>query len=705
MTDPGNLRQSMFEPGAVAIVGASDEVGKIAARPLQFLIRHGFAGDIFPVNARRQTVLGRQAYPSVSALPREVDQAYIVLPTDAVMLAVEDCVRNGVKAVSVLADGFAETGETGKALQQRLVGIIANSDCRLIGPNSLGLVRTWNGLSMTANAAFAHDSLNRGGATVLSQSGSLMGTFVSRGRQRGFGFSNLVSVGNEADLSVGEIGLSLIDDKKTDCFLLFLETIRHGDTLEAFARAAYAAGKPVLAYKLGRSNIGAELAVSHTGALIGSDAAADAFLRDIGIPRVGVFEALFEAAPLFRAKRNVEAEPGNRKPHVTMLTTTGGGAAMVADQLGLSGVDVEGVDDTSRAALETQGITIKPGRIADLTLTGTRYKTVRAIIDQLLVSAGTKLIVSVIGSSAEFFPQQTVAPIIDAVSAAAPGHPPIAVFLVPQAGEAMTMLAAAGIACFRTPESCAEAIRVWLQSRPPRTQLKAVLPPLAARLIAEKGSGWTETQALALISACGVATANQFTVTVDDILLRRPLPDGVVFPLVAKLVSSDLPHKTDAGAVTLGIGSLDGLCAATRQMLASAHAYAPQARIRYVLLQQQLESVGEVLVGLQRDPSVGPVITVGVGGIATELYREIALRLAPVSVDEAREMIEAVKALRLLRGFRGRPHGDIDALAEAVACFSQLAAESTIVEAEINPLLVLPVGQGVAAVDGLFAFM
>ena len=694
MDDREKLRRALFWPEAVAVIGASDEAGKIAARPVEFLMRHGFAGGIFPINPRRDTVLGRKSYASLDALPRKVDQAYIVLPTGPAMQAVEDCVRHGVKAISILADGFAEAGEQGQALQRKLIAMVQGTGTRVIGPNSLGLLRTWNGLSMTANAAFAHDKLNTGGCTVLSQSGSLIGTFVSRGRSRGIGFANLVSVGNEADLSIGEIGDCLIDDPKTDTFLLFLETIRHADKLAAFARRAAAAGKPVLAYKLGRSDIGAELAVSHTGALVGSDAAAGALLRDLGISRVNIFETLLEGPPLLRSRR-----PGSTKPTVTMLTTTGGGAAMVADQLGTFGIGVEGVGDQSRAVLKDKGIVIKPGRIADLTLTGTRYDTVRTILDELLVAPDTDIIVSVIGSSAEFFPQQTVAPIVDAVKAAKAGHAPVAVFLVPQADLAMKMLAEANIACFRTPEACADAIRAWAQHRPPRAPDAPQLPVTAAALIAAHNGGWTERDALSLFAACGIPMVKQRIASVHDILGGKPL--DLSFPIVAKLLSADLPHKTEAGAVALGIRSADDLRMATERMLASAKAYAPAARIDGVVLQQQLSAVGEVLVGLRRDPSVGPVITVGMGGVTTEIYKDIALRLAPVSPAEAAEMLEEVRGFAILKGFRARPRGDLFALAEAVSRLSQLCASGFVAEAEINPLLVMAEGQGVSAVDGL----
>jgi len=697
MSDRDDLRKALFEPEAVAVIGASDEAGKIAARPVEFLMRHGFAGDIFPVNPRRDTVLGRKAYAGLDALPRKVDQAYIVLPTGLAMQAVEDCVRHRVKAVSILADGFAETGAQGLELQRKLIAMVQGTGTRVLGPNSLGLVRTWNGLSMTANAAFAHDKLNTGRCSVLSQSGSLIGTFVSRGRTRGIGFANLVSVGNEADLSIGEIGDCLIDDPKTDTFLLFLETIRHADKLAAFARRAAAAGKPVLAYKLGRSDIGAELAVSHTGALVGSDAAADALLRDLGISRVNVFETLFESPPLLRARA-----PRAGKPTVTMLTTTGGGAAMVVDQLGTCGIGigVEGVGDQSRAALKDKGIVIKPGRIADLTLTGTRYDTVRTIMDELLVAPDTDIIVSVIGSSAEFFPQQTVAPIVDAVKAAKPGHAPVAVFLVPQAEQALKMLAEANIACFRTPEACADAIRAWAERRPPRALPKPNLPPAAADLVDGRTGLWTERDALELFAACGIPSVRQRVFSIEDIM-SETLDEDITFPLVAKLLSPDLPHKTEAGAVVLGISSPDALRAAVVRMLSAANIYAPHARIDGVMLQPQIAAVGEVLVGLRRDASVGPIITVGMGGTATEIYRDVAVRIAPVSPSEAMTMFEDIRGFALLRGFRGKARGDLSALADAVSRLSQFCATELIADVEINPMLVMTQGNGVVAVDGL----
>ncbi|MGH6798115.1 MAG: CoA-binding protein, partial [Roseiarcus sp.] len=289
---------ALFAPRAVALIGVSDDPAKTAARPLLFLRKHGYPGAIYPINPRRATVLGERAYKSLAELPGPVDHAYIVVNTPGVEEAVASCAAAKIPVATILAGGFAETGAAGLARQDHLATTAARSGMRLVGPNSIGVVNTHLPMPLTANAVFAGDPALRGRLTVISQSGGALGTLVSRGNPRGIGFAKLISVGNEADLSVGEIGALLAEDPATDAFLLFLETIRRPDALAQFSELAARAGKPIIAYKLGRSAIGQELAVSHTGAMIGSDAAADAFFRRHGIIRVDHLETLLELPPL-----------------------------------------------------------------------------------------------------------------------------------------------------------------------------------------------------------------------------------------------------------------------------------------------------------------------------------------------------------------------------------------------------------------------
>src|SRR5438105_7162467 len=270
------LAEALFKPRAVALIGVSDDADKTAGRPLRFLRKHGYAGPIYPINPNRSAVQGERAFARIGDAPGPVDHAYILVNTPGVGAAVAACAEAGVAVATILASGFAEAGAEGRERQRRIVEIARGHGMRLVGPNSLGIVNTQAPLALTANAAFATEALPRGRLTVLSQSGSLIGTLVSRGAARGIGFGKLISVGNEADLSVGEIGAALADDPETDAFLLFLETIRAREEMARFASLAHRSGKPIIAYKLGRSDVGQALAVSHTGAMVGSDAAVDA---------------------------------------------------------------------------------------------------------------------------------------------------------------------------------------------------------------------------------------------------------------------------------------------------------------------------------------------------------------------------------------------------------------------------------------------
>ena len=330
---PDTIAQALLHPQSVAVYGASDDVQKMGGRPIQFLKRSQFKGRIYPINPKRDEVQGLKAWPDLASLPEVPDHVFVLTPTDTVVAAVQECAAVGVKVVTILASGFSESGEAGRAREQELQAIAAASGLRILGPSSLGVVNPQTGLVLTANAAFAEPDIPPGKIFVASHSGSMIGALVSRGKARGVGFAGLVSVGSEVDLSVGEICEATLDDPHIEGYLLFLESLRHGEDIERFARAAAQRGKPVLAYKLGRSAAAAEMSATHTGALAGEDDIADAFLKDLGVVRVEMLETLFEVFPLAK-KLPPQAMAGQR---VGVVTTTGGGAAMVVDQLGVRG--------------------------------------------------------------------------------------------------------------------------------------------------------------------------------------------------------------------------------------------------------------------------------------------------------------------------------------------------------------------------------
>ncbi len=649
---------ALFDPRRIALIGASADASRTTARAQVYLRRHGFTGELFPVNPRADTVLGERAYASLHDVPGSIDFAYVLVGTQHVEAAIRDCVARGVPVACALADGFAEAGPEGAILQRRLADIAREGGVRLLGPNSMGVINVPAHTACSVNAVLEGELPPPGRWSLVSQSGSVMGTLASRAAARGFGFAKLVSMGNEADLTAGEIAGLLVDDPATDAVLMFLETIRRPELFEAAAHRAHAAGKPIIVYKLGRSEAGAKLATTHTGAMVGSDAAADEFFRALGIVRVEQIETLLEIAPLLLSAR----PPVAPKRAVRVVTTTGGGGAMVVDRLGVFG--------------------IATAHMLDTTLAGLRKDVVANALTEARNADDADIAISVVGSSAQFRPQDAVAGLI-----AATGPKPICAFLVPQAEASLRLLAEAGIAAFRTPEACADAVRAYLDWREPRARPNPGDVAAAATLLPNaKG----EPGARAVFATLGIADGAQ--------RIDPDVPPPLVYPVALKAVSTTIAHKTEAGAVALNIADADAL----RATAASMRARLGDA-ISGFIAQPMVRGVAEAILGYRRDPVVGPVVALGAGGVLAEVYHDVVLRLAPVSEDEAQAMIEQVKGLVPARGYRGLPRGDLAALARAVAAFSRLAALTEVSEAEINPLIVMPEGQGVVMADALLS--
>ena len=680
-----NLRQALFSPGSVAIVGQSDDAGKAAGRPLKFLRQMGYGGRVYPVNPRRETVLGERAWPSLEALPEAPEHVYIVTPTDAAVIAVEACARLGVKVATVLADGFAEAGAHGQAREMRLRDACARTGIRIVGPSSLGVVDLRSKAMLTANAAFDDIDLPAGRIFAASHSGSLIGALLSRGKARAIGFAGLVSVGSEVDLSLGEICGTTLDDPGIDGYMLFLETMRHADALHRFASAAAERGKPVIAYKLGRSAAARELAVTHTGALAGDDDVADVFLAACGIARVETLDGLLEGLPLLA---RVPLARGRRK-QVGVVTTTAGGAAMVVDPLASRGITIEPASAATLARLAAAGIGVKPARLIDLTIAGARYDAMKSALDIVLAAPEFDLVLAVVGSSARAQPHETVRPIIDSAAA----HRPLAAFLVPDAPDALAALARAGVPSFRTPEACADAIAAALARQPPR--------PVVIRAGARDADGGRMLDELAaggLLDCLGIPRVP--AVALDaDIAAAPDLP--FAYPVAVKVLSGEIAHKSDVGGVILDIGDGAALLTAMQTLRGNVAERMPGVPVARILVQPMQRGLGEALVGYRVERDVGPLVMVAAGGVLTEIERDRSLRLAPVELAAARAMLAEVRGLVALSGYRGRRRGDLDALAATIVALSQLAHDPAIAEAEINPLIVLPDGEGVVAVDAL----
>ncbi|MCR2811379.1 MULTISPECIES: acetate--CoA ligase family protein [unclassified Microbacterium] len=681
---------AIFTPSSIALIGASGDAKKNTARPQRMLRDHGYQGRILPINPTRSEVMGERAYPSVLDAPGDIDHAFIMVPAPAVLDAVIQCGQRGIPVATVYTDGFAEISAEGAALQDEIARVARESGMRLLGPNCSGIYSSKPRVALSVNAAIEKLDITPGPLAIISQSGSMTGGLVSRGLGRGVGFSRVVSIGNESDLATGELVDWLVDDPETGAILLFIETLRDADRLALAARRAIDAGKPVIAYKVGRSDLGRDLAASHTGAIASADEVADAHFRANGILRVDNLEAMFELPAMLTGHR-----PSARH-RVAVMSTTGGGAATVVDRLGTLGVEVVAPTDQVVDNLAAQGVSIPRGKLTDLTNAGTKAEIYGAVLDELLASDHCDLVLAVAGSSAQFYPEITVGP---AVRADRHGKP-LAMFIAPHAERALQQLAEAGAAGFRTPEATADAIHAWSQWNEPvapaqpdpaiRDAVRAVLNGVASGQLSE----WDSTSVL---SATGIPFAPTAVLRGANDVAQ------LAFPVVAKVLSADIAHKTDAGGVIVGIQDLDALVQAAAEIRRRVAESRPDAAVDGILVQQMEKGLAEVILGFRRDPLMGPVVVLGMGGVLAELYGDAAIRLAPVTLAEARAMVDEVRGLAVIRGYRSLPKGDRDALEAAIIAMSQLAsvAEPVIAEAEINPLLVRADGQGVVAVDGL----
>ena len=698
------LARVLLSPASVAVVGASDDAGKTAGRPLKFLRQAGFAARVYPVNPRRAEVQGERAWPDLASLPEVPEHVFVITPTETVLDTVRECARLGVRLVTVLASGFSESGAQGLAREQALAQIARSSGMRVLGPSSLGVVNPRVCMPLTANAAFAEPDMPVGKVMVVSHSGSMIGALVSRGRARGVGFASLVSVGNEADLSVGEICAATLDDPQIEGYALFLESLHHGQALRAFALAAAQRGKPVVVYKLGRSSVAADMVQSHTGALAGEDDIADAFFKDSGMARVGILESLLEAQAL--AVRWPLVGVGPAWHRVGVVTTTGGGAAMLVDQLGIRGVVVQAASSDTLQRLQQMGVAVSPGRVLDLTLAGTRYEVMKAALDVMLAAPEFDAVVAVVGSSARFQPQLAVQPIIDSAHHAKP----LAAMIVPDAPQAIAQLTAAQVPCFRTPECCADVIAALIARRahPVQAALARGIGPAAGvdthiALAAAPAARvtWSEHQSHAWLARLGVPSVPMVAVSPEGPV---PLPLPFAYPVALKACASTLAHKSEHGGVVLGVADAPALRQAMEQVKTNIGQFGPLPVDFQLLVQPMVKGLAEVLLGFKRDPDAGAIVMLAVGGIWAEVVRERSIRLAPVDESQAMEMIAELRALSPLEGLRGQAVGDLAALARAISDFSQaavLAVGDGVIEAEVNPLMVLPQGQGVCAVDAL----
>ena len=710
MTTPQATRASsevspLLRPKCVAIVGASTQPGN-GRNAVQNLVEIGFPGAIYPINPRYQSVLGLPCYPGLADLPEVPEALYIGLNAPRAIETVREAARCGVRAVVVHAGGFAETGAAGAALQTELAA--AAGDMLLCGPNCLGFLNAVDRVALYG--ASMPERLESGDIGAVFQSGSTLIAVMNAGRP--LRFSYLISSGNEAGLTCADYFDFLLDDPGTRVIIGFIEGFRQPHRFLAFAQRAAGANKPVILLKPGRSERGRRAALAHTGAMAGSDEVLEAVFRKYGLIRAGDVDELIELALAFSGLRRLPARPG-----VALTCVSGGEMAVILDranELGL--VFPEPTTATTESLREVLPPHVQAGNPLDMTATGLYEPDLyRRVLGTLAADPAVGMV-----AVAQDMPPgmgdvqsrryQEVARAI--VAAAGEIDKPLLLFSNVSGG--FDRIVQEILADGRVPAllGCRESLTALMAlgrfaSREPTEQGARLDAPLdaaaldRARRILATQAALSEHRSKALLALFGVPVPRH--VAVGSVQAAVEAADNLGYPVVLKIDSPDIAHKTEAGGVRLGLPDGIAVARAYEEILASARRYRPAARIDGVLVEEMAGEGTEVILGCHYDPQFGPVILFGLGGVFVEILRDVALALPPLDEAEAAALIRSVRSFPLLTGIRGRPPGDLGALVNVLVTFSRMAAAfgDEIQSLEINPLLVRPAGHGVMALDAL----
>lgn len=693
--------RALLEPRAVAVVGASRTPGTIGNRLVVNLRANGFTGPIYPVNPQAPEIEGLRAYPTVSSIGAPVDLAVIAVPAAAVEAVVQDCARAGVRGVVVISAGFAETSAVGRAAEARLTALVRGAGMRMVGPNCMGILNTAPEVSL--NATFAPTWPPPGNIGMLSQSGALGLAILDYARSLRIGMSSFVSVGNKADVSGNDLLCYWAEDPRTRVIVLYLESFGNPGK---FARIApeVARAKPIVAVKSGRSAAGTRAASSHSAALANLDVAVDALFEQAGVIRTDTLEQLFDVAALLATQ---PVPPG---PRVGVVTNAGGPGILLADACEAHGLSLPVLTAASqerlRAFLPAQASVANPVDMI-ASATAAQFEESIAIVG---ADPNVDAVVTI------FIPVQEadIEPIVTAVGAGAgrvPAEKPaIGVFIAARPVPDVLHGGARGrLPTYRFPEDAALALaaahRYGRWRRRPRgtvhtldrfsyTAVRAVVDRLLAT--AEEPVWVSPADLATMLWAAGIRFApGQLTTPAE----APAAAEWFGYPLVAKAIAPGLVHKSDVGGVVLDLECAADVAAAVNTL--EERMRAAGLSLEGVLLQRQVSGGIEALVGVTTDPTFGPLLVCGLGGVLVELVRDVAFRLTPVTDVDAAEMLDRLRARKLLDGYRGAPAGDTAALIAVMLRVSALvAAIPELLELDLNPVKVLPPGQGAVVVDG-----
>ena len=689
--------EPLFHPRSIAVIGASSDKNKISGRPLRYLLEKGFPGPVYAINSRAPEVQGVPTHPSVAAVGEPVDLAIVVVPAAAVVKAIEECAAKGVKSVIIFSSGFAEVDAPGRAAQDRIGAIARGSGMRVVGPNCMGVFDPVRSMLATFSVSFDHGFPQTGRIGIASQSGAFGALCFVAARERGLGFSLWATTGNECDVDVAECIEYMAEDANTDVVLAYVEGCKDKGRLVRALEAMRAHRKPLVMLKVGRSEVGAQAAASHTASLVGADRVYDSLFRQYGVHRAESIEDLIDIGYGCTAGRF----PAQGR--VGLVSISGGVGVLMADAAAAAGLEVpalpQAAQDKLKALLPFAAVRNPVDTTAqvlnDPTLMGKN-------LEVMLREGGCDTVVvflATVGMNPLLMPTLT-GTLIELRKA----FPDPAILLATMSRpELVRPLEREGFLIY---EDANRAIRtvaalVGFGRHFARPLLREDLPalPAAAPAIPQRAVG--EFEAKRILAAAGIPVVAERLAASAQGAARAAAELG--FPVVLKIASADIAHKSEIGGVLLNVATAAQAKRGFATLLERAREKAPAARLEGVLVAPHVQGGVEVILGVSRDPVFGAVVMFGLGGIFVEVLKDITVRIAPFGIEEARRMIQEVKGYPLLTGARGRPKADVAALAETLSRLSVFAAARVdeLETLDINPFLVLPEGKGGVAVDAL----
>ena len=685
-----------FDAAGVAVIGASGNPRKLSHGILRNLVNSTYKGGIYPVNPGSPEILGKTCYADISSVPDPVELAVIVLPAAATPETLEACGKRGIKAAVIISGGFKEVGAGGLDLEKKCLDIASHYHMRLIGPNCVGTMSLHSGL----NTTFIHGVPDAGGIGFLSQSGAVCGGVVDHLHGKKVGFSHFISLGNEADVTETDIIEYLGDDPGTRVIAAYVEQIRDGRRFLEVARQV-SQKKPIVLIKAGRTSAGARAVSSHTGSLAGSHSAYQAAFKQSGVIEVNTVAELFDVAMAF------DFQPIPEGKRTVIITNSGGPAALASDSLSVNGLTLEDLEEETKATLRQYlNPSAQVGNPVDM-LGGAEPKEYALTISALLKDKNVDIVLPILVPQALINPAEVAQAIVDASRGST--KPVLTCIMGDMSvGEARLVLQGNRVPMYTFPESMGSVLSAML--RYDAWRKKPAFKPVALAAVDKSGAekmlrgarqikvlGEAETRPL--LEAYGIPV-------IKGGMARNPvaaasLAEQIGFPVAMKIVSAQILHKSDVGGIRLNLANENEVMEAYERLFIDIQKKMPEAKLEGVLIEQMAPRGQEVIVGLRRDPGFGPLIMFGLGGIYVELFKDVSFRIAPVSAEEALEMIHETQAGRLLTGFRGQPKADLNAVVECIQRLGQMALDfPEIEEAEVNPLLVFPEGQGALALDG-----